>query len=153
MGLLSSFTDATGSLSDTEVNAQNISNIIDELNRNGDQLDSLSNNMSIASASNQSFFWNGSPQDLGVTATASTGTANTFYAFYTRSDIPNNLYSVPDYQFNSAGNLLYSVTVFTGGEGGPSDINFTFDFVQGGTPATYTVYYFLLNQPISQSGL
>jgi hypothetical protein len=151
MGLISSFTDATGAMSDTEVNGQNIDNIIEELNRNSDQLDSLSNNLSIAASSNQQFNWNGSPTAIGVTANLPTTAVNTFYAFYTRSDLPNNLYSVPDYQFTNAGALIYSVTVFTGGEGG--GINFEFDFVQSGTPAIYTVYYFLLNQPVSQTGL
>lgn len=55
MGDLQSVTDLTGTMSQTDINSQNISNIIDELNRLEDSLGVLGQTFSISTILNESY--------------------------------------------------------------------------------------------------
>lgn len=55
MGLLNPYDDPTGQLTQRQINAQNIQNILTEFNRSQDQLDTLNKTFSIATILNVSY--------------------------------------------------------------------------------------------------
>lgn len=154
MGKLSTFIDVTGKMDDIKINAENIKNIIDEFNRSSDQLDALSaNRLKIITKGTVSIVYDGTAfffQQTDIPINSS-GISYSFLAFFTRSDLPGKLFMVPQYIFvpASAGKLILEVLAFTQ--------NDTFSvFLQGhqdtGTPATYTFYYFIIQQPANITG-
>lgn len=148
MGRVNLATDLTGQLSDTELNTQNIGNIIDELNRNSDQLDSLSQNLTIIAYNALPVTWPGTGGGLptSVSDTIKTGAASSFLAFYNRSDIPNQLFSVPNIHYDNSGNISCIVTGSTF-VSGVASIGFEIEFLSNGSPITFNFYYYILQQP------
>lgn len=148
MGRLDLYSDMTGSMNPTDVNAQNISNIVDELNRNSDQLDSLSNTVSIIASNKLTVTWNGTGGGLPTTVadTIKTGATSSFLAFYSRSDTANQLFSVPNIHYDGSGNIacIVSANTFVSGT---ASIGFNIEFLNNGSPVTFTFFYYILQQP------
>lgn len=148
MGRINLATDLTGKLSDIELNAQNINDIVNELNRNSDQLDSLSKNLNIIAYNKLSVTWPGTGGGLPTTVTdlIKTGAASTFLAFYDRNDIANQLFSVPNVHYDGSGNIASIITGNTFVLGAAS-IGFNIDFLANGSPVSFNFYYYILQQP------
>src|SRR5260221_705522 len=116
MGALQQFTDVTGNMSPLEINAQNITNVIQEFNRAQDLLDALNTTPKIISRGTATINWDGTNNQFPVvSATIGSSTQFTFLAYYTRSDLPNNLYPISDYSIDTSGNIVYYMIAFTEG--------------------------------------
>jgi hypothetical protein len=149
MGVLNLIDDPTGSMSQEEINSSNIGNIVTELNRNADQLDSLSKSLAISSkgsvpASLSSSVYSASV-DLGTTVPSS------FIAYMQRSDDTSKYYSLP-YMVTTGTPVSgismavsASLTVDFAGK-----VSLSFLGVTNGVyaaPASLTFFYYTFNQP------
>lgn len=154
MGLLSMFTDPTGKMSQSEINSQTISQLIDEMNRNQDQLDSLSSGMAISQYNTITLNTATQTQvqaDTGFNTNTSSGV--TFLAFVSRSDVAGAFYQLPYFVTTGGSPTNLSLSIYA--QLGPifpnPEIYLTFSVaaVAGYVlPATFTFYYFILNQPV-----
>lgn len=154
MGTLQEYIDPTGNLGQDQLNQKNISNIIDELNRTGDQLDSLSNNLSILAYGSLSYVWNGtgsadSSVNPIIDASITVSTAFVVLIFMQRSDIPNQVYQLPYYDgiTNPNGDPVISKTLFGGADLSRQQIYVNQTFYANGAPATFTYNYYVIQQP------
>lgn len=145
MGKLQPFVDMTGKMSQSEINKANITNIVDELNRNADQLDAISSNFRIVARGSVVLTSNGT-QFTGGTVPLATGTISTFLAYVVRSDQPNNLNQLLYSSYDSSYNFQFSVwATISGGA-----LSVTTLLASGYTPPagmTLTVYYYIFQQP------
>lgn len=146
MGRLDEVVDMTGKMSQMDLNGQNITQMIDELNRNSDQLDAITNALNIIGKGSVSGTWNGvGGIGAGLTLTPTHGfpQAPIFIAFYNRSDRPNQYYPVPNWEFDNAGSLLSRAY-------GLSQANtFLFNYAQtnNGPILTITFSWYAIQQP------
>ncbi len=146
MGRLDQFADITGSMNQVDTNAQNIQQIIDEMNRNSDQLDAISNGLSIIGRNTLIGTWNGTGGAGGsLTLQQNHGfqTAPIFMASFLRSDVPGVYYPVPQWFYDGSGSFqarTYSYTDAT-------NIYFSFTSASNGSPITFTFSYYILQQP------
>lgn len=149
MGRLDNFVDVTGKMDQTEVNKQNILNIIDELNRSSDLLDAFNTNLKIISRGSTTYNWDGTINtNIEIDVTIGTSTqAYTFFCFFTRSSLPNNLYATPFSQFSSSGDLQIGIVVDTFASGNNSTLIIFPAFYTAGAAETFTFYYFIIQQP------
>lgn len=144
MGNIQSFQDMTGKMSPSDVNAENIGTIIDEFNRSQDLLDSLNNALKIINKGSGAVSWDGTSGHTGTfVVDVGASVAVTFLCFYTRSDLPNNLYAIPDNELDGSNNTIFIASAFTEG----TLLNIQFTFLQNGSPIIFTVYYFIIQQP------
>jgi hypothetical protein len=144
MGSLQLITDMTGTASPVDLNAQNISNVIDEFNRSQDLLDALNTTPKIISKGSGTITWDGTSFKFpSFVTTINAGTQFIFLGYYSRSDLPNNLYSVPDLVIDGLGNVIYEMQAFTVG----NQLQFDLSTYAAASPITFTVYYFILQQP------
>ena len=146
MGRLDPITDPTGKLTDTQQNAVNIDNIINELNRNSDQLDAISNSLNIIGRGSISGTWTGQGgigNALSLSKNHGFGSAPIFLASFTRSDQSGVHYPVPQWFFDDEGNFLSRATAFTDA----SIISFDYFQVSDGTPISLTFSWYIIQQP------
>lgn len=158
MGSLNQFSDLTGKMDQTQVNSENISSIIDELNRNSDQLDSVNNSLGILSSG-----------QVIVSISAGTGTATvslgttapaSFICYMARPDQGGRFWSLP-YVLNSnpptptINMVVIATLIAAGGLGGQVSLQFQ-AFANTATytpPASVTCYYFTFSQPVNPGGV
>lgn len=145
MGRYDAITDMTGTMSPLEVNQENISGLIDELNRNADQLDGLTNSLAIIGRGSSLGTWNGTGGiNAGLTLIITHGLpeAPIFMGFYTRSD-KSGVFTVPYWDFDNSGNLLsraYALSTV-------NNIIFNFAMVSNGSPINITFSWYAIQQP------
>ena len=144
MGIVNRVFDPTGSKSDMEINAENLSQLIDEMNRTSDQLDAITNSLNIINKNSRTASWDGS---IGGGFTVSVphgfGSAPIFVAYFNRSDQPNNWYPFPQWFYDNSGNTLSRAYAYTDS----TNINLTFfSYVADGV-VNFTVSYYILQQP------
>lgn len=155
MSNLEQFNDMTGMMSQDDINAENISNIIDELNRTSDSLDSLNQTLSIVAYGTLTYSWDGSGSGATpTTATLQTGIAtqgNFIGLSYMSRDIDNPTIYVNMPYFRSIENAngdsvmdkLFQASVNSDSGIYEIDLN----FFASGSPIDYTFYYILFQQP------
>lgn len=143
MGIIDSIIDPTGNLSDEEVNSQNLSQIIDEMNRNSDQLDAIANSINIINKGSQTLSMSTSDTSTSVQVTHGFGSAPIFLAFFNRSDQANAWYSFPNIVADGSGSVIFAANANT------DSVNINFSFVRSttGSPLVFIVSYYILQQP------
>lgn len=137
MGRIDSITDMTGTLDVMDLNAQNIQQIIDELNRNSDQLDSIAKGINIIGRGTTT-----SVNHSAISVAHGFSQAPIFVASFTRSDQPGVYYPIPSWFYDVAGNYQGRVYAYTDSQ----SIVLTQDFVAA-APATITFSWYILQQP------
>lgn len=145
MGRIDAISDLMGTMSPLDINQQNISNIIDELNRNADQLDAIGKGLNIIGRGSKSGTWNGvGGINSGLTMLQNHGfqTSPIFIGFYTRSDIAGN-FPVPYWDFDNTGSLLSRAYAYTS----VTDIVFNFAMTSNGAPINITFSWYIIQQP------
>lgn len=154
MGRLDVFSDMSGKLGQLEVNKQNIQQLIDELNRNSDQLDSLTKSLGISNPGKLTLAISGNSQ----TTSASLGqvSAFSFIGFLTRSDQPNNYYMIPYVLTEGVPVTAFDMVVLASlsSSAGRVSINLDAEVATtylGSAPVSVTLYYFILNQPVAST--
>lgn len=148
MGRLDAITDMTGRLNPMDLNAQNIANIIDEMNRNSDQLDSIANSLNIIGRGTLSGTWGGTGGAGGsliVSAAHGFAVAPIFLAFFTRADDATNgkSYPVPQWFYDSAGSFVGRAYAYTDN----TNIYFSYTAAANGSPIAFVCSYYLIQQP------
>jgi hypothetical protein len=146
MGRLDVQQDPTGKMNILDLNTQNIQNIIDELNRNSDQLDSLTNQLSIVQRSSVKGTWNGiGGINSGLILTVNHGLAFApiWMGFFTRSDQPGQYFSVPNWEYDNAGLLLGRAYGYTTS----SSLFFQFARTNNGPTIDIVLSYYFIQQP------
>lgn len=154
MGRLDAFTDMTGSMSQQEINGQNIEQIIDELNRAADQVDALSNSISIVNRNNVTVPLSGNTYNASVNI--QTSVASSFLAYMSRSDQPGNYFVLP--YFATSGVPVSALQMAVSASLQSAAGNQVMLNIQGvvgagyAAPSSITVYYYILSQPANASG-
>lgn len=143
MGLIDAVTDMTGSMSQLDINTENISNIIDELNRNSDQLDSIGNSLNIISRGTLSGTWDGTTDVLQVQQNHGFATAPIFLASFTRSDMVGQYFPMPMWYYDNSGNFQARALAFTDN----NNIYMQFVSVVTGAPVTFDFSFYIIQQP------
>lgn len=159
MGSLEEFTDITGQMSQDEINQENISNIIDELNRNSDQLDSLNNVLSIIAYGTLIYNWtgtgSGASPTIDVLVAPESSSANFIgLAYFTRSsDITPLYYQMPftEIAVNGGGDTVVTKEFSLNSNSSTGQLEVTVNFFATGSAENFTFYYILLQQPASTS--
>ena len=155
MGNIDSFVDMTGAMSQDDINTENINNIIDELYRNSDQLDSISNTLSIIAYGTLDYSWDGSgsgatptQSSLFVPATSSANFIGMTY-FSRSTDDPTIYFAMPYTQgyVNANGDSVVGKLFVAGSNSDTGQYEIDLNFYNTGTPIDYTFYYILLQQP------
>lgn len=144
MGRLDSVSDVTGRLTPLDLNAVNIENIINELNRNSDQLDAIANSLSIIGRGTLTGTWDGTAGGTVILSAAHGLTlAPIFISTFKRSDQPGVFYPGAHWFYNGAGTLTAEAFTQT------DTSNITFEFIghTAGSPATITFSYYIIQQP------
>lgn len=137
MGKLDSFTDFTGNSNQLDINIQNIQQIIDEMNRNSDQLDAIAKGLSIIGRGSVTIA-------AGAISTTAHGfgSAPIFMCFFSRNDQPGKYYQTSQWFYSDAGAYEGRVYAYTDG----TNINLTSVFVAN-SPATLTFSWYFIQQP------
>lgn len=146
MGRVFSVKDFTGGMSPDELNAENIRQLSEELNRNSDQLDAIANGLNIIGRGSKTATWDGTGGlggGIQVLRPHGFTVAPIFMATYVRSDDPTNWYPAPNWTFDSAGALVSRVYCSTDA----TYLFLSFDSVLPGTPVDFTFSWYLLQQP------
>lgn len=148
MGRLDTFADMTGSMNQVDINEQNILQVIDELNRNADQLDAVANALSIIGRGSVNGTWSGNGGTgnlLSLTATHGFQTAPIFMASFTRSDMPNQWFNIPQWFYDNSGNLAGRAYAYTDAQ------NINFNFIGNNaspvSPVNMTFSWYIIQQP------
>jgi hypothetical protein len=157
VGSLNLFSDKSGLFSQSQVNGENIKSIIDELNRNSNQLDSVNNSLGILSSGqsvvNISAGTGSTTVSLGTTAPAS------FICYMSRPDLPGRFFALP-YVVNenpptpTIDMVVTATLVAAGGLGTNVSLQFQ-AFANTATyspPASVTCYYYTFSQPVNPAG-
>lgn len=155
MGTLDSFVDMTGQMSQDDINAENISNIIDELNRNSDQLDSLNNTLSVIAYGSLDYSWDGSgdpgtPTQATLFIPAQSSASFIGMTYFSRNtDDPIHYFAMPYTQgiVNANGDSVMSKIFVAGSNSDNGQYEIDLNFYATGSPIDYTFYYILLQQP------
>lgn len=145
MGRLDMIVDMTGKTNLLAMNEENISNIIDEMNRNSDQLDAIANNLNIIARGTLTGTWDGTANH-GVSLVQNHGfsTPPIFVAQFTRSDQPGIYYPVPQWFYDSSGNFQGRAYAYTDA----TNINLSFlSVVNGSGAVTFNFSWYILQQP------
>lgn len=146
MGRLDEVVDMTGKMNQMDLNGKNITQMIDELNRNSDQLDAITNALNIVGKGSTSGTWNGvGGINSGLTLQVNHGLsfAPIWIGFFTRSDIPGQYFPVPNWEYDNAGSLLGRAYGYTTS----SVLVFNFARTNNGAPITVSLSYYLIQQP------
>lgn len=155
MGNISSIVDIVGNMSQDDVNAANIDNIIDELNRNSDQLDALNNVLSVIAYGSLVFNWDGSGS--GVTPTTATliapiesTAAFIDFTYLTRStDVTPINHATPftEAAQNGNGDTVITKYFVAGSNSDTGQYEISLEFFATGTPEIFTFFYTIVQQP------
>lgn len=155
MGNLDGYVDMTGSMSQEDINTENISNIIDELNRNSDQLDALNNVLSVVAYGSLEYVWDGTVplgNLLQVILTAPVNSEANFssFTYFSRaSDNPPIYIATPyteEYVNGNTDTVVSKVFVAgTNSETGQYEI--FLNFYAPGNSTVFTFYYTIIAQP------
>lgn len=137
MGRLDAFVDITGSMSPLDVNTENIQQIIDELNRNADQLDAISKGLNIIGQGSRTIGANTASQ-----VNHGFGSAPIFLCFFNRDDQPGIFYAASQWFYDNTGNYQGRVYAYTDA----TNINLTSTFVAG-APTNVTFSWYFIQQP------
>lgn len=155
MGSLSSFTDITGKMSQDDINTANINNIIDEFNRNSDQLDALNNVLSVIAYGSLQFSWDGtgsgsSPNSITLVAPVESSVSFIDFTYFTKStDITPVDYATPytEAAQNANGDTVVTKVFVAGSNSTTGQYQISLKFYATGTPTVYTFYYTIVQQP------
>lgn len=155
MGDLSSFVDITGNLSQDDINSENISNIIDEVNRNSDQLDSINNVLSVIAYGSLVYNWDGSGSGASPTvgqliAPVESSASFIDMTYFSRStDTPIQYLATPYTQAaeNANGDSVVTKIFLAGSNSTTGQYEINLNFYATGTPTVFTFYYTILQQP------
>lgn len=156
MGQIQDFVDMTGKMNQAQINAQNIENIVQEVNRNSDQLDALNNVLSVIGYGSLTYNWDGSgssasPTSAALTAPIKTGGANFIIFVYMsrNTDNPTQYFTMPYQQIGNNGNgdtvVLKDFVHITQADTGQLFIEVA--FYASGSPINYTFNYIIIQQP------
>lgn len=146
MGRLDKFVDLTGTMSQTELQGTQITHLVDEVNRSQDLLDSLSSNLKIIARGKITDTWDGTAGSTNtLNIPINTGSGFTFLCYYSRSDLPDALYMLPNYLFDLSGNIQFYVFSFSNSK----TLTFQWFAYQAGLGFTWTFYYFILQNPVN----
>lgn len=160
MSQIQNFTDVTGSMTQTQINAANIDNIIEEVNRNSDQLDALNNVLSVLAYGQLTYSWDGSGSSATPTATTLTANLNTSGAnfivivYMSRStDSPTQYFPLPYNQIatNGNGDSVVTKTFWLVTEADTGQLFINLQFFATGSPINYTFNYLIIQQPSNLS--
>lgn len=144
MGRLDYTTDLTGGMSPLQLNETNIRTVIDELNRNSDQLDAIANALNIVGRGSLSATWNGSAGSIiNLSQAHGFGTAPIFLATYNRSDEPGVYHMLPYWAYDTSGNYQSVTFAYTDS----TNINFGFVSNINGSAVTFKFSWYILQQP------
>lgn len=144
MGRLDEVVDMTGSSSQMDLNSQNIQQVIDELNRNSDQLDAIANGLNIIGRGSLSGTWDGTAGgQITLKQAHGFSQAPIFLASFTRSDMPGQFFPVPMWFYDTAGNYQSRVYDYTDA----TNINLTFVSAISGSPTTFVFSWYIIQQP------
>lgn len=155
MGNLQQFVDMTGRMSQQDINAENISNIIDELNRTSDSVDSINQTLSIVAYGTLEYSWDGTGSGASpLQAVIQTGiqTSGNFIglSYLSRSvDNPTLYINTPYIRSftNSNGDTVVDKYFYAEVDSDNGIYQITLNFYNSGSPIDYTFYYFLFQQP------
>lgn len=159
MGKLAAYTDPTGKIDETELNDQNISNIINELNRNADKLDALNNTLSIIAYGSLTYTWDGSgsgatPTIKVLTVPITSQAQYMGFVYMSRSiDNPPIYLALPYTQAitNASNDSVVSKIFNIGTNSLTGQFEIDLNFYATDTPITYTFYYIIVKQPTNIS--
>lgn len=156
MGRLNSYSDPTGRQTPQQQAEAYIQQIVQELNRNADQLDSLQKSLSISNPGKATLSISGTSQS--TTVNVGSPAPFSFMAFMVRSDQPTNYWALPYVLTQgvpvSSLNMVAYANLVTSANG--SSLLFDVEVAAGylaSAPALVTFYYFILNQPANALGL
>lgn len=157
MGRIDNVVDVTGGQNLTQMNAENIRQIIEELNRNSDQLDALSKNLAISTKGQVVAPLVGNSYQ--ATVTLGSGNPSSFLVFMSRPDLPGQYFAMPYFQtvgFPISGlNMACGASLSPGIAGSSTTLNMggsVSNAYLGSAPASITFYYYVFNQPANPSG-
>lgn len=143
------YNDLTGSMSQEDINSENISTILDQLNRNSDNLNNFGT--SLAVQGNGSIDIN--PSDyIGIPAEAfiEVDTTYPYVPLVTATALLNGAYvRLPYYQFDDSGNIAGRLTQSYAGSG-PYTILFDSFWYDSSNPLP-TIYYNIYQLPSSNT--
>lgn len=147
MSNISSFTDFTGKMSQDEINGQNLSMIVEEMNRIETNQNAVNNVLTIIGQGKLTAVGTAG----GASTTFASEAAYTFMAFFKTSANDNLFYPVPATLYDVNNNLTLSVQAYSSSStinpvSGQSSITFSYFST---TSLTFTFYYFLIQQPAS----
>jgi len=143
MGILNPIIDPTGQLTQEEVNSQNLSQVIDEMNRNSDQLDAIANSMNIINKGSRTIVMGASSTSTSTQVAHGFGSAPIFLSFFNRSDQSTLWYAFPDVFTDGSGSVILAADSSTDAK----NINFSFVRSATGSAITFIVSYYILQQP------
>lgn len=159
MGQIEEFSDMTGQMSQDEVNQENISNIIDELNRNSDQLDALNNVLSVIAYGSLTYTWagtgsGGSPtEDILIAPEISSANFIGLCYMSRSSDASPVYYAMPytEIYTNANGDTVIGKEFFVNSNSSTGKFEVPVNFYNPGSAETFTFFYILLQQPANTS--
>jgi hypothetical protein len=143
MGLIQEIVDPTGTMSDMTLNSENISQIIDEMNRSSDQLDAITNSLNIINKGTTTLVLNAAALAVTANIPHGFGSAPIFVAFINRSDLPTLWYPLPYATSDGTGLVNLSCTATTD----ITNINFGIVRSASGAAITFIISYYILQQP------
>ncbi len=155
MGNLQSFQDMTGSMKQADVNTQDITNIIQELNRTSDQLDALNNTLSISGYGSLTYNWLGggtgaSPVQDTLTSPFNSPGNYIGLSYMTRATENNKLFHALPFSelgVNANGDSVITKYFLSGVDTNTGKYTVVVTFPQSGTPEIFTFYYLVFVQP------
>lgn len=151
MGNLEQFSDMTGTMSDAEVNAENISNIIDEFNRLNDQVDSLNSALSVIAYGTLSYDWDGGTSEFPTLTTSISSAANFMGLVYmsrsSEADAFYHAFPFTEVFQNSNGDSVDAKAFLSGVNPTIGELEIDLNFYNTGSPETFTFYYIIVLQP------
>lgn len=151
MSSLEQFSDMTGTMSDAEVNAENISNIIDEFNRLNDQVDSLNSSLSVIAYGSLTYDWDGNvPETPTVTAPISSAANFMGLVYMSRSSESDSFYhALPFTEIfqNGNGDSVNAKVFVSGVNPAIGELEIDLNFFNTGSPEVFTFYYIIVLQP------
>jgi hypothetical protein len=146
MGNIDGVIDPTSTMTDTDLNKENISQIIDEMNRNSDQLDAIANSLNIINKGTVTGVWGGVAgigSGLTISQAHGFGSAPIFVSFFNRSDLGTQWFPVPQWTFDNSGNLVDRCYAYSDAV----NINFNYASQLNGSPITFIFSYYIIQQP------
>lgn len=159
MTQLQQFTDMTGTLSKAEINTQNLNNIVSELNRTSDQLDSLNQTLNIVAYGTLTYSWDGTGSGAtplqSVLQTGVQSSGNFIGMSYLSRDVdsPTLYVNLPYFRsmVNANGDAVLDKLFIPQVNSASGIYQIVLNFYAPGTPIKYTFYYFIFQQPSSIS--